>query len=478
MFEEINKYAEVLSEKDIETWVLPQVMTQYDARINYLAKMVYGNTSKVAYQSFKEQCSAILEEALVCFYLKKEHYLNDRDLNTYLLLILKRYSNELKRDIKSEDTILVPVCPACKLDKLKIKLQQADKRLICTNCQSKIENGSTSRLHLCFSNHSKKGYKCPDCNRFIPASLSNNGNIVCPYDDCIFFGNESDLLRMNHPVMLSTVDTISLNKKINKGESETTIGDLISFSGEQKSCISVNESCLSFSDTSTQVETESELDSKVELIMGVINEQANSLERMNLRGTIVQKSLMYEAYKNIVTRYPIDMVSYLVNRKACSEFALQAKIFQEYVSLIEDSLPLTIEKCGVAYEVFSLLDQNLGLFQGISEFQGQVSGGRIKNATVEHYIGGVKMKDYGPCFLGKIMDITDLDGNSIKNKIIEYDFVNIAIDVEEQPVIVRHYRIPSHYELGSLAYLQRVRKKIVDRIYFKLNGVKRKPGES
>jgi len=41
------------------------------------------------------------------------------------------------------------------------------------------------------------------------------------------------------------------------------------------------------------------------------------------------------------------------------------------------------------------------------------------------------------------------------------------------PVTVSHFRIPSHYELGSLVYLQRIRRQIVDSVYFRLNNKKR-----
>ena len=42
------------------------------------------------------------------------------------------------------------------------------------------------------------------------------------------------------------------------------------------------------------------------------------------------------------------------------------------------------------------------------------------------------------------------------------------------PVIVKHFRILPHYEMHSLVYLQRVRRAIVDSVYFRLNKKKRK----
>ena len=45
------------------------------------------------------------------------------------------------------------------------------------------------------------------------------------------------------------------------------------------------------------------------------------------------------------------------------------------------------------------------------------------------------------------------------------------------PVEVTHYFINSHYEIGPMVYLQRIRKKIVDKIFFKMHGTKREARE-
>jgi len=77
-----------------------------------------------------------------------------------------------------------------------------------------------------------------------------------------------------------------------------------------------------------------------------------------------------------------------------------------------------------------------------------------------------------------LVDVEDLStGESIFNKVKSYTFVQINTeDVDPGTrVKITHFRIPSHYEMGSLVYLQRIRRKIVDSVYYNKFGKKRKP---
>jgi hypothetical protein len=184
---------------------------------------------------------------------------------------------------------------------------------------------------------------------------------------------------------------------------------------------------------------------------------------------MLQKVSMYEAYLKITEKFPEEMVSYLVHQKQTADFPLQSRIFQEYVKIIKDSLPYTIHKSKESYDVFSLTDPRISLFEGISVFDATITDNyTIPNNTVECYLGGRKFKDYGPCFIGLIIDIIDCrNQKSIKDALLNYSFVEINMNKDiapGTPVTVKHYRILPHYEMGSLTYLQRTRKKIVSKI--------------
>jgi hypothetical protein len=181
------------------------------------------------------------------------------------------------------------------------------------------------------------------------------------------------------------------------------------------------------------------------------------------------------------------MVSYLVHRKQSADFPIQAKIFQEYVRLMQNALPCTIIRGNKEYEIVSLMDPNISLFEGISVFDAAVrSDHTIPNNTVETYTGGRKFKDYGPCFIGLVIDVIDRrtkdaesEGKSIRDKVTDYSFVQIKVSDDVSPgtpVTVKHYRMASHYEMGSLVYLQRIRKRLVDSVYFRMHKKKRVSG--
>jgi hypothetical protein len=318
-------------------------------------------------------------------------------------------------------------------------------------------------LHKTFATHSRKGYKCEDCKGFIPESNNGKHGISCPYIKCMFFGLVGDLEVMPHPVGLTSRIDLSLQTPL---DSEGGTGEIQDTFVAQ----TVNPDA--------RIEMEQSFSNDFKLLKSVINEQLASVERTNSAGTMLQKILMYEAFNNMMDRYPEDMVSYLVHRRQLAYLSIQSKIFQEYIALMQDSLPYTIKYSKGDHEVVSLLDPKISLFEGKTEFNAVVkSDNTIPNNTTEVYIGGRSFHSYGPCYLGLILDIKDMrSGKSIKSSMKEYSFVQINMNediVPGTPVSVSHYFINSHYEIGAMVYLQRCRKRIVDKIYFKMHGTKR-----
>lgn len=480
---QINELAPFLDKSDLG-WIVPKLLSHYDARIRLLARRAYGsaanqteNGPSVALSAFREWVKNELNSALETFLFKSEHWRSGRDIEPYLIKSISRLADRLKWGQESEKKVNALVCPGCKYLLKKEFLQPFGQLWKCPACyeQTQIIDGEIlkandlmaiklemkAKLFKAFAFHSKTGYRCPECYRFIPESSNGAHGIVCPYPDCSYFGSVSHLEKMIHPVSLTRRNNLSLQTPIDEKHQIQEL--IVSHNIEAECRIQASE---------TFVE-------ELNILKQVVDGQLDLVKRTNCAGTKLQKVLMYEAYKNIINEYPEEMVSYLVHRKQSADFPLQAKIFQEYVGLMQDSLPYTIIQNNEEHEIVSLLDPKISLFDGISIFDASVRFDHtIPNNTTECYMGGRKFKNYGPCFIGLILDIENKNTNfSIKNEIEEYSFVQIkmknTVDVGT-PVTVKHYRMPSHYEMGSLVYLQRARKKIVDKVYFKTNGKQRK----
>lgn len=484
IIKQINDLAEFVSENDLDEWIVPKLVEHYDNIIRSLAGRAYGAAAvytdegpTVALKAFQEMAKKEIRKAVYTFIFKSEHWRTGRDINTYLLKSINRLADRIKCNSESTKKINALVCPGCIYLSNKVILEPFGDFWKCPECSDalkRIDNEiktyskkqsdefimrleSKSRLYKSFSIHSRRGYRCPDCSRFIPESCNGEHGITCPYPDCFYIGTVDELEKIPHPVCL--LKQVNLRLRSSCSSDDPNIEDMLSADNLDADIhISVNES----------------FKEELSLLKEVIQQQLKTVKRTNSAGTMMQKVLMYEAYDNIIKSYPEDMISYLVHQKQNADFPLQSKIFQEYVGLMYDALPYTINRNGQEHEVVSLLDPKISLFEGISEFDAVVkSNHTIPNNTKECYIGGRKFKNYGPCFIGRVIEIKDKTTNaSIKKHMIDHSFVQIKMNKEVSPgtpVFVKHYRIASHYEMGSLVYLQRVRKKIVDKVYLKIH---------
>lgn len=484
IFEQIIEIAPALFEDDVDEWVIPELTKHYNAFLGELAPKAYDygyNCPSVAIAAFKERAKAEMRSAVCTFLFKAEHWKSGRDLNSYLLTVFYRLKDRIKWEADTNKKTSIPVCPACKHLKKREFLLNEEHLLKCKECAQQLENieselksekdstviailNGRKRLFKAFQLHTRKGYRCPDCSEFIPESCNGQHGISCPYPGCHFFGNIDELEVMSHPVALTRRIDVSLQAPVDAYAHASGSKDL-----EHQDLIRANDSAL---DILTVTES---FESDKELLLSTLKEQKEQITRTNSQGTLLQKSLMYDAYIRMINNNPDDMINYLIKGKKCEDYPIQSKIFQEYVNLMYDALPCVITRGGKDYEINSLLDPNLSLFEGISTFEATVrSNFTIPNNTIEQYIGGRKFKSYGPCFIGSIIDITNkITGESIKDKIKKYSFVDVEFKYDSIPigtsVIVKHYRIRSHYETGALVYLQRCRKRIVSSIQKKLS---------
>ncbi len=99
----------------------------------------------------------------------------------------------------------------------------------------------------------------------------------------------------------------------------------------------------------------------------------------------------------------------------------------------------------------------------------------INNNTQELYVGRRQGAQCRQHYIGKLLDINDCNG-SIMNNVKEYGFSKIIMRKRVKAntkVIVRHLRIQPHHQMGGLSHLNRIRRSIVDRVYYSINGKKR-----
>ena len=301
--------------------------------------------------------------------------------------------------------------------------------LTCDTCLKNLSSSNINILNISkrFYKHNKSGHRCMNCKRFIPKSLSNDKNIICPYN-CNFIGDINDLKSMHHP-------------------------------SEE------------FNDESLNDENKS-LD-KYKILFDSIDDHISNTFYNGCDYTSKYRELMGVAYKNLSLSHSEDMYKYFLENTRSGGF--QHKLFQEFIRLLELSLPFTYKKGGKRFMVSSLLDDTIDLFDGISVFTSDVNSKcTIRNNTKEFYIGGRKGTYSQPYFIGKLLEVNDeLTGDSLLSNVEYYTFNKIKLKNTNnlKKVRVSHLRIPPHYQMGAMVYLNRAKTDIYKRCLERLNNV-------
>ena len=467
----INVNASKLAKEDIRSWedipssLVEELMDHFSPRVHTLSNYVYGAESGgVALSAFKEYVAATLRKGLYTFIFKNQHWRSGRSIGPYLLTCISKLADSLKSDIDFVKKVSIPICPACKTLGDREYLIYDGKMLRCQNCTResvRLESVKprTSRdefayrLRKVFFIHSRKGYRCPSCERFIPDSFVKTGDsirISCPYDTCDWFGIVSELEPMTHPLGLSTGSTVSLNAPI----MSNSFGSQVPEFQDRLDAQEINPDI--------KIEQTETYHRELGIAKSVIAAQKARFSKMPM-SKVIKKYLMYQAFETLLEQDPAGMIGYLIRGKSIGERPIQSMIFQKYIQLIENQLPFEImDDDGNFIEVFSLLDSGLNLFLGTSEYHAYVrESGLVSNNTYEIFVGA---KCNGPCFIGLLCDITDDKGKSLLSEVEYYTFSNIKMKntvPQNTPVKIVHFRIPPHYEMYSLVNLQRTRKNIV-----------------
>ena len=431
-----------VSDTYIENYVKEFISKNIDT-INILSSKVFNRDAKTSLPAFQEIIFIELKKACYSF-INNNH--NTHYIDSYFFSSINRIIKKLNAEGKSS----VYICPACKFLKKFSILEVFKNKLTCSSCKDLSISALAEwekEFALQFSKHNKKGFKCIDCGNFIP----DNGSQVirCPYPQCIFVGKAEMLSYMQHPTVKANLEIPILDEK--------RIGTF-----EQMGSII----CL-----------KEDFSEYLKILSTIIESQSNMIQFKSYESTIINKLCMYKAYKNILDKFPNEMISYLIFMN--KNVKIQHKIFQEFIKNLENSLPFTFKKNNKLYTVNSITDNNLCIFDGISEFEAVVNNkSEILNNTQELYVGGRKGAYCRPFYIGKLLDVVDVETKrSLLDKVQEYTFTKILMQSDitsGQKVFVRHLRVYPHYQMGGMVHLNRIRRNIVDRAYFILNGKKRK----
>jgi len=418
--------------------LIEQFLQDHATGIKTIHQIYCKNSDKLSLQALMPELMEELRTGCVTFFNKKYP---TEELNSYLFYIVntlcKRHAEPIIKKISHY------ICPGCSSLGKEIIINCVGNIFKCYECENTITNDPKKNiLHQTFACHKKSGSRCLDCKRFIPDSLDGSSTtIICPYLDCCFVGSWDSLKKMNHP-------SIKVNREL------TITPDIIENNFGQQ----VND--LDFKE---------KLNCDYEIVSEVIETQKNSVPYNSFDITIKHKTLVYIAFENLLKKYPEEMIGYLLGDQN-GYAGFQHKIFQEYIKLLEETLPFSFKKNNRLYQIRSLLDDNLNLFDGISVFESVVSNNKtIKNKTSELYIGGRKGAITKPFYIGKLLNLIDKNTKEIYlEKVVEYTFSRIKVDdiAPNTEVIVTHLRVPPHYQMGGMVYVNRIRKKISDRAKF------------
>jgi hypothetical protein len=412
-----------------------------------LHRVYFHNDNQLSLRALKEDVIDELRTGCVSFINKGSPI---EELHNYLFYITNAFCKKLGNPYIVKQKIEY-ICPGCLFLGKECPYINFDKIFKCDECKYELSISSDPKKSFFFETfacHNRSGFRCFDCDRFIPQPMNNSHNVSCPYFDCCFSGSVFNLKKMHHP-------TSKLN-------TEKLILDIVQDGGN-----SLKDKILSQEVSAhSRIEIAEDLQDKVKLLNDIIETQSNNVIYSSSDATVRHKQYVYKAFSNLLKEFPIEMSSYLLNNND-NHMGFQHRIFQEYIKLLEESFPFIITKNKKRYKIDNLLDNNLCLFDGISEFDGVITDKLIiKNGTKEFYIGGRKAAYTKPFYIGKLLNIIKSDTKiSIMDLVKDYSFSQIRMYdiVPNTPVIVTHLRVPPHYQMGGMVYVNRIRKKIVER---------------
>lgn len=429
---------------DVDSLV-EEFLKEREHGITTLYRIHFRDGSQIAVRALKEELKEELRTGVVTF-INNGSSLDE--LHDYLFYIVNAVCKKLAKPSVKHKTEYI--CPGCVFLGKEYSVLSLNKVLSCDECEFELKDNASdpkrNYFFRVFHRHNKNGYRCPDCKRFIPHPLDNSSLVSCPYFDCVFAGSVNELAKMHHPSSKSNPEKLILDSSDTFSMKDNIISQDV--------------------DAHTQLEVAEELQDKLDTLREIIETQSNNAAYSSADATVRHKQCVYQAFANLLHKFPEEMTAYLFN-DTDSHMGFQHKVFQEYVNLLEEMMPFFIFKNRKPIKIDSLLDENLCLFNGISIFDGMVNDKlSIKNGTKEFYIGGRKATYAKPYYIGKLLNIIQRDTKTpLMPHVKDYSFSRIRMrDIKPGTLVtVTHLRVPPHYTMGGMSYVNRIRKKIVER---------------
>lgn len=454
---------EGLSPKDVDKLFLvisPLFEKFIDKKVCFL---LYNSSMKVSssdlpYKANVCQAKEVLKKALGTYLFVSKKWKIGVPLIPYLL---KAIINHFKRECWVNDGPKRNkyICPCCREFNLREPLTELSNGvLFCRSCDEfltqDVESENKRRIVLAnvFKKHSKKGVRCPRCRRFVPNSCSQDGKLICPYNGCGTDCSTAD--SKTHPVGLFSVDFAEIKQK-----KET-------FSDTHQLDIIKTQKDRHIKPIDLSIEQQESINNIILVISNIINSQKiiNGKTRNS-----PNKTVMYESILNIVNKYPIEMINFIVKKNRC-DLPMQSIIFQEFSKNMIGLLPIEFECNNKTIQINIPTDPKLKLFTGVCQFSGKINNNLVlkKPTTLLRY----RSEDFSNeevsskySFIGSVKRVFDDNGEDLFNCIDVYSFVNIRFLPKEnifvgKNVNVEYFAIPAHYSMQSMAHLRRIIKRI------------------
>ncbi len=176
--------------------------------ITTLHRVYYQNNNELSLRSFKEELIDELRTGCVTFLNKNADI---TELNSYLFYIVNAFCKKNGKQQVKQNTEYI--CPGCVYLGKEYFAINSDTLLQCDECKYELKIATDPKkitFFKMFYKHNKRGYHCKDCQRFIPHPLDNSSIVSCPYFDCLFVGNISDMQKIHHTNSKSNPEKIIL----------------------------------------------------------------------------------------------------------------------------------------------------------------------------------------------------------------------------------------------------------------------------
>lgn len=378
----------------------------------------------------------------------KDKKISKSDIEFFAIDTIKHQANLVVVRKKPDTTISFFKCAAC--DHYGItapihKIANHPPTYKCESCQNTLSNLNKIpkenltediihriKLHNIFKIHSSTGKNCPNCKFYIPKSyFINQDNKIIECFNCNWSG---DYIQLKNVFAKRHIDTI-YHSELQPNVSKEKIS-------EENNLI-VRE----------------EFNENYAKLSKAMDNVAKKYKNFNLS---YKYMFAIQAYQRLLESNPIDTIQYICY-EISKDLDYPCSVFQQYVSIVEENMPIYIKNSQKGYVIDSLFNKKLNIYLGTAEFVGTVHGGIIKNETNEYLVGS-NNRVYGRMGIGTIKDITDINSNkSYYNNIVCYNCskINVKNIPDGTMVNVSHNKISAHKDVGAYKVISKMRNIII-----------------